>query len=78
MNEYEKNAFISQLCSQIRSLKKNEEYYKNNKLDANKIYNAVKELDIYKTYINIGNFINDYDNNACFIININFKIFNIN
>lgn len=64
MNEYEKNAFISQLCSQIRSLKKNDEYYKNNKLDANKIYNAVKELDIYKAYINIGNFINDYDNNA--------------
>ena len=63
-NEYENNAFIAQLCSEIRELKQYDEYYKNNKLDANKVYNAVKGLDIYQAYMNIGNFINDFDNNA--------------
>ena len=63
-NEYEKNAFIAQLCSEIRELKQHDEYYKNNKLDANKVYDAVKGLDIYQAYMNIGNFINDFDNNA--------------
>lgn len=64
MNEYEKNAFISQLCSEIRELKKSDEYYHNGKLDANKIYDMIKKLDIYQSYMNIGNFINDYDNDA--------------
>ena len=64
MNEYEKNAFISQLCSEIRELKASDEYYRNGKLDANKIYNMIQQLDIYKAYMNIGNFINDYDNDA--------------
>lgn len=63
-NEYEKNAFISQLCVEIRELKQHDEYYKDNKLDANKVYNAVKELEIYTSYMDIGNLINDYDNNA--------------
>lgn len=64
MNEYEKNAFISQLCTEIRELKQKDEYYKENRLDANKLYNAVKGLNIYNAYMNIGNFINDYDNGA--------------
>lgn len=64
MNEYEKNAFISELCSEIRELKESDNYYKNGKLDANLIYDMVKKLDIYKAYMDIGNFINDYDNNA--------------
>lgn len=64
MNEYEKNAFISQLCSEIRELKTSDEYYRNGKLNANKIYNMIQQLDIYKAYMNIGNFINDYDNDA--------------
>lgn len=63
-NEYEKNAFISQLCHKIRELKKSDIYYKNNKLDANLMYNIIKKLDIYQAYMNIGNFINDYDNDA--------------
>lgn len=64
MNEYEKNAFISQICSEIRELKKSDKYYYNGKLDANKIYDTIKELNIYKSYMEIGNFINDYDNDA--------------
>lgn len=63
MNEYEKNAFISQLACQIRQLKKEDVYYKDDKIDANKIYLTIKELDIYKAYMRIGDFINDYDNN---------------
>ena len=64
MNGYEKNAFISQICSEIRELKKSDKYYCNGKLDANKIYDTIKELNIYKSYMEIGNFINDYDNDA--------------
>lgn len=64
LNAYEKNAFISQLCSEIRELKKSDAYYKNNKLDANLMFDIIKTLDIYKAYMNIANFINDYDNDA--------------
>lgn len=64
MNEYEKNAFISQLCSEIRELKESDKYYRDGKLDANKVYYMVQNLDIYQAYMNIGNFINDYDNDA--------------
>ena len=65
LNAYEKNAFISQLCSEIRELKKSDIYYDNNgKLDANKIYETIKKLNIYQSYMKIGNFINDYDNDA--------------
>ncbi len=65
LNVYEKNAFISQLCSEIRELKKSDTYYDTNgKLDANKIYEIIKKLDIYQSYMKIGNFINDYDNDA--------------
>lgn len=64
MNEYEKNAFISQLCSEIRELKESDKYYRDGKLDANKVYYMVQQLDIYQAYMNIANFINDYDNNA--------------
>ena len=61
MNEYEKNAFISQLCSEIREIKNS---YGDNFIDANKMYQIVKQLDIYKAYMNISTLINDYDNNA--------------
>ena len=63
MDRYEKNSFISQLCSEIREIKKS--YGKNNtEIDANKMYNIIQNLDIYKAYMNIANFINDYDNDA--------------
>lgn len=63
MDGYEKNSFISQLCSEIREIKKS--YGKNNnEIDANKMYNIIQNLDIYKAYMNIANFINDYDNDA--------------
>ena len=64
MNRYEKNVFISQLCSEIRELKKSDAYCSNEKLDANKIYDMIKKLDIYESYMKIGNFINDYDNDS--------------
>ena len=63
-NEYEKNAFISQLCAEIREIKESDIYYKNGKLDANLVYSMVKKLPIYTAYMNIGNFINDYDNDV--------------
>lgn len=63
-NEYEKNAFISQLCAEIREIKESDIYYKNGKLDANLVYSMVKKLPIYSAYMNIGNFINDYDNDV--------------
>ena len=63
MDGYEKNSFISQLCSEIREIKKS--YGKNNnEIDANKMYNIIQNLDIYQAYMNIANFINDYDNDA--------------
>lgn len=64
MNEYEKNAFISQLCLEIREIKESDKYYRDGKLDANKVYYMVQQLDIYQAYMNIANFINDYDNDA--------------
>lgn len=51
MNSFEKNAFIAQLCSEIRELKETDKYYKNGKLDANKIYNIIKGFDIYIKHI---------------------------
>ena len=36
----------------------------NTEIDANKMYNIIQNLDIYKAYMNIANFINDYDNDA--------------
>lgn len=63
MDGYEKNSFVSQLCSEIREIKKS--YGKNNnEIDANKMYNIIQNLDIYQAYMNIANFINDYDNDA--------------
>ena len=35
-----------------------------NEIDANKMYNIIQNLDIYQAYMNIANFINDYDNDA--------------
>ena len=59
MNKYEKNSFIAQLCSEIRELKTQYE-----KINAKQIYQDIKSLDIYKGYMSIGDFINDYDNDA--------------
>ena len=61
-NQYEQNAFISQLCSEIRNIKKSYDLIDIN--SANQIYDIIKSLDIYKAYMNIANFINDYDNNT--------------
>ena len=59
LNEYEKNAFIAQLCSEIRELKKS--YQNSNYIDANKMYDMIKDLDIWKAYFEIGKFIVRYN-----------------
>jgi len=59
-NEYEKNAFIAQLCNEIKEIKKS--YSPENYIDASKVYNMIKSLDIYKSYMNIGVFINRFYN----------------
>lgn len=59
LNEYEKNAFIAQLCSEIRELKKS--YQNSNYIDANKMYDMIKNLDIWKAYFEIGEFIIRYN-----------------
>lgn len=58
-NEYEKNAFIAQLMDEINELKKS---YSDNSIDATKMYHMVQSLDIYKAYMQIGDFIRRYDN----------------
>ena len=60
-NEYEKNAFIAQLCNEIREIKKT--YSPKNYIDATKMYDMITNLDIYKSYMNIGIFINRFYNN---------------
>lgn len=54
LNEYEKNAFIAQLCSEIKEIKAG---YPNNALNANKMYDIVRTLDIWKAYWQVGKFI---------------------
>lgn len=58
-NEYEKNAFMAQLMDEINELKKS---YSDNSIDATKMYHMVQSLDIYKAYMQIGDFIRRYDN----------------
>ena len=64
LNEYEKNAFIATLCSQIREIKTHyfNDVSKINTRDANLIYNMTKDLDIYKSYENAICIVNDYYN----------------
>ena len=59
LNEYEKNTFIAQLCSEIRELKKS--YQNSNYINANKMYDMIKDLDIWKAYFEIGKFIIRYN-----------------
>lgn len=60
LNEYEKNAFISQLMNEIREIKKS---YSNNEINSIKMLNMIQSLDIYKAYMEIGDLILRYDNN---------------
>ena len=59
LNEYEKNTFIAQLMDEINELKQS---YSDNSIDATKMYNMIRSLDIYQVYMQIGDFIRRYDN----------------
>lgn len=62
LNPYEENAFISQLCDEIREIKNS---YKSDLKDykyASLIYNMAKDLDIYKSFEHISILIMEYEN----------------
>lgn len=61
LNEYEKNGFIAQLMSQIQDLKSEYKEY-NNQVKVKDILKDIKQLDIYKAYMNIGDYIYRYKN----------------
>lgn len=58
LNKYEKNGFIAQLMGQIRDLKGG---YKNH-IKVKDILKDIKQLNIYKAYMNIGDYIYCYKN----------------
>lgn len=60
LNEFEKNAFMSQLIDEIETIKN--EFQDKNIKTANQIYTIVKSLDIYKAYETVGVFINSFYN----------------
>lgn len=62
LNPYEENAFIAQLCNEIREIK---DSYKSDIKDykyASLIYNMTKDLDIYKAFEHISILIMEYEN----------------
>lgn len=65
LDDYETNAFISQLCLEIEEIKKrnNLSNIRQNKLSSQEIYNIIKETEIYKAFVNIGNFLDKWKNN---------------
>lgn len=65
LNDYERNSFISMLSIQINQIK---EKYKNEKslINVNDIFYEIQGLDIYKSYIQIIQFIECYTQGALY------------
>lgn len=61
LDKFELNAFISQLCEEVNILKEKRQLDKS--ITPNEIYNIIKDTDIYKAYINLGIFIDEYKTN---------------
>lgn len=60
LNEYEKNGFIASLAEEIEEIKQAYGGKIENLIDANTIYSSIKGTAIYKSYMEIGRYINNY------------------
>ena len=65
LDKYETNAFINQLCFEIENIKEklNFNAIDRNIITTNEVYKIVKELDIYKSFMTLSNFIEKIEKN---------------
>lgn len=61
LDKFELAAFISQLCEEVNILKEQRKIH--HQITPSDIYNIIKDTDIYKAYINLGMFIDEYKEN---------------
>ena len=61
LDKFELSAFISQLCEEVNILKEQRKIHY--QITPSDIYNIIKDTDIYKAYINLGMFIDEYKEN---------------
>lgn len=63
LNRYERNGFISQICSEINRMKEEKQIKQFDKVLLDYIYENIKETDIYKSFMTLSNVIISYKNN---------------